>query len=157
MINRLLYTIQNIPPEERKEDIISHIEAQTNYGELTVYASSDHAAISLTIPRLYTYQYKDYFLEVIPINNHLYITCNKITSGLLTEKYRLIREKLSTLNTYLSDFEKELRIKDYHSRRESKLRTEETIKTLKRDIKSELTRLGIDIKPGSTISKLLKL
>jgi len=157
MINRLLYQIKDIPPGESREDIISYIESQPNYGELTICAGADQGKISLTIPRLYTYQYKDYFIEVIPINNQLYITCHKVTPGLLTEKYRQIREKLSLLNSYLSDFEKELRLKEYYSRLGVKLQMEENIKATKREIKSELLRLGISIKPGSPLSKLLRL
>jgi hypothetical protein len=154
MINRL---IENLPPGEREEDILSFLESQPNYGELTFYSGADIGMVSLTIPRLYTYQYKDCFIEVIPINNHLYITCHRITPGLLTNKYSQIRNKLSTLNSYLSDFEKELRLKEYQSREGMRLRMEENIKIMKREIKSEFIRLGIDIKPGSPLSKLLKL
>jgi len=153
MINRL---IKNLPPGEHEEDIISFLESQPNYGELTFHANADLGTVSLTIPRLYSYQYKDYFIEVIPINNHLYITCHKITPGLLTNKYSQIRDKLSTLNAYLSDFEKELRLKEYHSREGMRLRMKEQIQTLKRDIKSELIHLGINIKPRSVLNKLLK-
>jgi hypothetical protein len=80
-----------------------------------------------------------------------------VTPGLLSEKYRQIREKLSLLNNYLSDPEKELRLKEYHSRQEAKLQMEEIIRTIKREIKSELLRLGIDVRPGSPLSKLLRL
>jgi hypothetical protein len=154
MISRL---VNNIPPGEREEDILSFLESQPSYGELTFHASADVGVISLTIPRLYTYQYKEYFIEVIPLNNHLYITCHKVTPGLLTDKYRQIREKLSTLNTCLADFEKEIRLKEYQAREGMRIRMKENTRTMKREIKSELLRLGINVKPGSLLSKLLRV
>jgi hypothetical protein len=157
MINRLLYKIQSLPPGEREEDVISYLESQHNYGELTFHAGADTGKISMTVPRLYTYQYKDFFIEVIPINNHLYITCHKITPGLLTEKHGQIREKLTALNIYLGDFEKELRLTEFRARESMKLRMEEKIRTLKRELKSELINSGVNVKPGSALSKILRL
>ena len=150
MINRL---IKNLPPGEQERDILYFLESQPNYGELTFHAEADLGMVSLTIPRPYSYQYKDYLIEVLPINNHLYITCYKVTLEILIEKYGKVREKLSLLNNYLDDFDKELRLKEYHVRHETKL----CMRTLKREIKSELTRQGINIKPGSALSKLLRL
>ena len=74
----------------------------------------------------------------------------------MTSKYSQIRDKLSSLNAYLSDFEKELRLTEYHSRRETKLRMDEQIRTLKREIKLELIRLGVKIGSETGLSKLLK-
>lgn len=155
-MNRLTYKINNLPPGEQEKDLISYLESQPSYGELTFHAGADQGEISLTIPRLYSYQYKDNLIEVIPINNHLYITCHKVTPGLLTNKYSQIRDKLSTLNAYLGDFNKEIRLKEYHAREDQRLRMEEQFRTLKREVKLELIRLGVKIGSESTLGKLLK-
>lgn len=150
------YNIRNLPPGEQERDILSFLESQPDYGEITFRAETDHASISMAIPYLYAYQYKDYLIEVIPINRELHITCHKVTSGMLISKYSAIREKLSRLNIYLEDFEKEIRLTEYKSRHGERLRSEENIRALKQAIKNELARLGIKVNPGSPLSKILR-
>lgn len=153
MIN---HRFDNIPQGEQERDILAFLESQPNYGEITFHAEASSASISIIAPRIFAYQYKDLLIEVIPLNNELHITCHKITPGLLVNKYSTIREKISKLNIYLEDFEKEIRLAEYRSRHGERLRSDDIIKALKQAIKDELAILGIKVSPGSPLSKLLR-
>jgi hypothetical protein len=154
MINRITYQIKDLPADLTREAVIAHLEAQPTYGELTLRACASTGTMSLTVPRVYTFQYNDYFIEVIPLNAQLYITCYKITPGVLTEKYRQVREKISALNIYLDDFEKELRLLEYRTRHGARLQAKEELNALKREIKKELSALGIN---SPALKELLRI
>jgi len=160
MTNRLPPSITGLP-ESEYGCLIDFLKEQPSYREMEsrlIFGDNGQveAQLEIVVPQIFAFRYRDYFVSCFGLSGRIYITCEKATPKVLVEHYRRIRERLYLLESYLGDFEKEVRIRCFAAQVSIRNEFKDRIRDNKRQIKTELKRMGVDVRPGSELSKLLR-
>jgi len=167
MINRL-YHIKGIRPQDQP-DLISYLKSfpEFNRLETQIYLDSSdggnthkNGAISGSLGLSFFHwivTHDNYLITITAALGEIYIFCEKITQELLFKKY----QELKNIELKLAKQKKDLDILFKKQVLEERLQIFQKYKkrliNIKREIKQKHIELGIEVKPGSELSKLLRL
>gem|GEM_PF-3607442 len=101
--------------------------------------------------------YKDYLVTITAVLGEVHIVCEKITQEVLFNKYKELNEQQTKVRKLLDDFKVNFQMALVNERSRINDEYNNRFKENKRQIKQELLNLGIQVKPGSNLSKLLRL
>ncbi|MCX5657956.1 MAG: hypothetical protein NTZ48_07070 [Candidatus Omnitrophica bacterium] len=169
MINRLpRFNISGLPESEH-QDLISYLKSLPEFnkfeakmhldspdGSQTKIPGSISASLELSCINA-EFIYRNYLIGVTVVLGEIYIVCEQVTQKILFDKYRELQERAIKLRKVLDDFNVNFQMAVVDERFRINHEYKERFKENKRQIKEELIRMGIEVKPGSNLSKLLRL
>jgi len=169
VINLLPYQIQGLSDPAEKQDLISYLKSfpEFNKFEAKMYLNSPNGGQtyksgtisgSLNVDYLFwIVTYKDYLITITAVLGEVHIACEKITQEVLFNKYKELNDQQTKVRKLLDEFNVNFQMALVNERFRINNEYKNRFKENKRQIKQELLNLGIQVKPGSKLSKLLRL
>lgn len=104
-----------------------------------------------------SFDFRAYHVTMTKIMDETNIRMEKITPGAIAKAFETLKEKIGDYNRLIQNVEMEMKLNAVNERFRVHQELKKRFRENKRLIKEKLHELGIEVKPGSDLSKLLRL